>query len=61
MDPAFIFGHLDPANRFAMDCLDMAFAAELHCEGKPLPKTLFLDIMVEKNTTNLLNISKFIN
>ena len=26
----------------------MAFAAELHREGKPLPKTLFLDVMVEK-------------
>ena len=26
----------------------MAFTEELHCEGKPLPKTLFLDVMVEK-------------
>ena len=50
MDPAFLFGHLDPANRFAMEGLNMAFAVELHHEGKPLPKTLFLDIMVEKNT-----------
>ena len=50
MDPAFLFGHLDPANRFAMEGLNMAFAAELHQEGKPLSKTLFLDIMVEKNT-----------
>ena len=48
MDPAFLFGHLDLANRFAMEGLNMAFTAELHCEGKPLPKTLFLDIMVEK-------------
>ena len=31
-----------------MEGLNMAFAAELHHEGKPLPKTLFLDIMVEK-------------
>ena len=50
MDPTFLFGHLDLANRFAMEGLNMAFAAELHHEGKPLPKTLFLDIMVEKNT-----------
>ena len=26
----------------------MAFAAELNCEGKPLPKMLFIDIMVDK-------------
>ena len=48
MDPAFMFGHLDAANRFAMEGLNMAFAAELHQEGKPLPKTLFLDVMVKK-------------
>ena len=54
MDPAFLFGHLDPANRFAMEGLNMAFAAELHHEGKPLPKTLFLDVMVEK-TQHLIN------
>ena len=48
MDPAFMFGHLDPANRFALEGLNMAFAAELHREGKSLPKTLFLDVMVEK-------------
>ena len=48
MDPAFMFGHLDPANRFAMEGLNMAFAAEIHRDGKPLPKLLFVDIMVEK-------------
>ena len=48
MDSAFLFGHLDPANRYAMEGLNMAFAAELHHEGKPLPKTLFLDVLVEK-------------
>ena len=48
MDPAFLFGHLDLANRFAMEGLNMAFAAELHRDGKPLPKLLFIDIMVEK-------------
>ena len=26
----------------------MAFAAELVCDGKPFPKDLFLDIMIEK-------------
>ena len=50
MDPTFLFGHLDPANRFAMEGLNMAFAAKLHREGKPLPKLLFIDVMVEKNT-----------
>ena len=48
MDPAFQFGHLDPANQFTMEGLNMAFARELLLDGKPLPKTLFLDVMVEK-------------
>ena len=26
----------------------MAFTAELTCDGKPLPKLLFIDIMTEK-------------
>ena len=43
-----MFGHLDPANRFAMEGLNMAFAAELNRDGKPLPKLLFINIMVEK-------------
>ena len=46
MDPTFMFGHLDLVNRFAMEVLNMAFAAELHRDGKPLPKLLFIDIMV---------------
>ena len=50
MDPAFLFDHLDPANQFAMEGLNMAFAAKLHREGKPLLKLLFIDVMVEKNT-----------
>ena len=54
MDPTFMFGHLDPANRFAMEGLNMAFAAELHREGKPLPKLLFINVMVEK-TQKLIN------
>ena len=43
-----MLGHLDLANHFVMEGLKMAFAAELHREGKPLPKLLFIDIMVEK-------------
>ena len=35
-----MFGHLDPANRFAMEGLNMAFAKELNRDGKPLPKLL---------------------
>ena len=48
MDPAFMFGHLNPTNRFAMEGLNMAFMAQLNRDGKPLPKLLFIDIMVEK-------------
>ena len=54
MDPAFMFGHLDPANRFAIESLNMAFASELHQDRKPLPKLLFINIMVEK-TQHLIN------
>ena len=31
-----------------MEGLNMAFAAELHRDGKPLPKLLFINVMVEK-------------
>ena len=50
MDPTdqFVFEGLDPANHFAMDGLNMAFATEFITDGKPLPKGLFLDIMTEK-------------
>ena len=48
MDPAFLFGHLDLVNRFTMEGLNMAFTAELHRDCKPLPKLLFIDVMVEK-------------
>ena len=48
MDPAMLFGHLDPANNFAMGGLPMVLVRELLLEGKPLPKTLFIDVMVEK-------------
>ena len=39
---------MDPANLFAMEGENMAFAAELAADGKGLPKGLFLDIMIEK-------------
>ena len=39
---------LDPANNFTMGGLPMHFAKILLTEGKPITKTLFLDIMVEK-------------
>ena len=39
---------LDPANRFAMGGLNMAFTTNLTWEGKTLPKTLFINIMTEK-------------
>ena len=48
MDLAFLFGHLDQANKFTMEGLNMAFAAELHRNCKPLPKLLFINVMVEK-------------
>ena len=48
MDPALLLGHLDPANNFVMGGLNMAFARELLLEGKPLPKLLFIDMMVKK-------------
>ena len=44
----FAFEGLDPANRFTMEGDNMAFAAELIYDGKPLPKELFLDIIIEK-------------
>ena len=35
MDSAFMLNDLDPANRFAMGGLNMAFATNLAQEGKP--------------------------
>ena len=49
-----MLNNLDPANQFAMGGLNMAFTAELTWEGKPLPKMLFIDIMMEK-TQMLIN------
>ena len=59
MDPAFMLGHLDHANCFAMGALNMAFAAELNWEGKPLPKLLFIDVMVEKMQKLIDHIKQF--
>ena len=47
-DDQFAFEGLDAANRFAMEGKNMAFAAEFIYDGKPLPKELFLEIMIEK-------------
>ena len=43
-----MLNNLDPANNFAMGGLPMVLVRALLLEGKPLPETLFLDIMVEK-------------
>ena len=59
MDSAFMFSHLDPANCFAMEGLNMAFTVELHHEGKPLPKLLFMDVMVEKSQKLVDHIKQF--
>ena len=48
MDPAYLLNNLDPGNQFAMGGLNMAFTSNLTWEGKPLLKTLFIDIMMEK-------------
>ena len=48
MEPNFQFKGLDPANQFAMDGLNMAYTAEFIYNDKPIPKGLFLDIMIEK-------------
>ena len=51
--------HLNPANCFAMEGLNMAFAAELNWDGKPLPKLLFIDVMVEKTQKLIDHIKQF--
>ena len=59
MDPAFLFSHLDPANHFTMEGLNMAFAAKLNQDGKPLPKLLFIDVMVEKSQKLINHIKQY--
>ena len=39
---------INPANNFAVGGMPMAMARALLIEEKPLPLTLFLDVMVEK-------------
>ena len=55
-DNQFAFEGLDPANRFTMDGLNIAFTAELIADGKPLPKDLFLDIMIEKTQMSVTHL-----
>ena len=43
-----LLGDMDPANNFAMGGLPMHFAKILISQGKSIPKTLFLDVMVKK-------------
>ena len=48
MNPFQLVGLTGPANNFAMGGLPMHFVNILIADGKPVPQTLFLDIMVEK-------------
>ena len=48
MDPYQLIGLTGLANNFAMGGLPMHFANILITNGKPVPQTLFLDIMIEK-------------
>ena len=54
-----MLSHLDPANCFAMEGLNMAFAAKLNWDGLPLPKLLFVDVMVEKTQKLIDHIKQF--
>ena len=48
MNPHQLLGLTGPTNNFAMGGIPMHFANMLIADGKPVPQTLFLDIMVEK-------------
>ena len=48
MNPFQLIGLTGPVNNFAMGGLPMHFANILIADGKLVPQTLFLDIMVEK-------------
>ena len=48
MNPHLHVGLVGPANNFAMGGLPMHFTQVLIKEGKTIPKTLFLDVMVKK-------------
>ena len=58
MDPAMLLGDMDPANNFAMGGLPMHFAKILISQGKSIPKTLFLDVMVKKTQILIEHIKK---
>ena len=46
-----------PANNFAMGGMPMHFANILITDGKPIPQTLFLEIMIEKTQLLIEHIS----
>ena len=48
MNPHQLVGLTGPAKNFAMGSIPMHFANILIAGGQPVPKTLFLDVMVEK-------------
>ena len=48
MNPHQLLGFTGPANNFAMGGLPMHFTNILIANGKQVPQTLFMDIMVEK-------------
>ena len=48
MNPHQLLGLTGPTNNFTMGGIPMHFANILIADGKPVPQTLFLDIMVEK-------------
>ena len=48
MNPHQLLGLTGPANNFAMGGLPMHFANILIADGKQVPQTLFMDLMVEK-------------
>ena len=48
MGPHQLVSLVGPTNNFAMGGLPMHLARVLLMEGKPLPKELFLEVMVEK-------------
>ena len=48
MNPHQLVGLTGPANNFAMGGLPMHFANILIANGKQVPQSLFLDVMVEK-------------
>ena len=52
-----MLNNLDPANNFAMGGLPMVLPRALMLEEKSLPKTLFLDIMVEKTQKLIQHIN----